>query len=302
LDAATIKVTISHRGTTFVDVWVKYKLDEEARRRTEMMSDGQPPDLRYEELDSIAVHYLFRIKPATSEHRPLKVELEKRYEGVAGQVLYSYDFQVPTVNSKWYSLNGMEQKILLRLLTEPNFYGHQSFDPRIEEYLVSSGREVGNLGWCLGSNPENFNGQFLWTRAWEDGVFGISWGTPIEDIKKILPTGSADLDNYQIVYTDASIGYTEDVVKSRTPALMVFTKDKGLVMVTWQFDGLQRSLVEEKMREALGEPVNKGGTMTWKAGHNTRCILEFDRNGEVGVVIIALESFWKTDEILPHYL
>ena len=295
LDATTIKRTTSLSGTTYVDVWVKYWLNEEAQRRAEMMSDGQPSDVRYEELDNIAVHYLFRIEPATSERRPLKMELERRYEGLAGQVLHSDDFRVPTVHSKWYSLDAMEQKILLRLLTEPNFYGHLSVDPRLEEYLSDSGRDDRVLAAI-------FTGQFLWTRSKEDGFFGIPWGTPLEAANKILPTGSLNLEEYQVVYTDAGIGFSDDVVKSRTPALMVFTKDKGLVMVTWQFDATQQSLVEAKLREALGEPVNRAGTMTWKTGHNTRCILDFDRNGEVGMATIMAESFWKTDEILSRYL
>lgn len=280
LDATTIQREISHGGSTFVDVWVRYKLNEEARLRASMMSDGQPPGLKYEELDSIAVHYLFRIAPALSDHRPLKLELEKRYEGAAGEILHRDECNETTLHSKWYSLDAMEKKILLRLLTEPNFYGPFFLDPK----LLTSSEE------------------FLWTHSKEDAFYGISWGSPIETIDKTLWIGSVNLEEYQIVYTDTSIGFSNDAVKSRTPALMVFTKDKGLVEVTWQFDAAQQSAVEKKLRKDLGEPINKGGTLTWKIGQNTRCILDFDRNGQVSVVTIMAETFWKTDEIISRYL
>jgi len=136
LDAATIRSTACLNATTFVDVWVKYKLDEKAWQRLEMMHDGELSGDELKNVRIIKVRYLFRLENAVSGKVPLKFELERRYEGADGQLIRSDGFRVPDAKSKWYTLDTTEQKVLLRLLTEPNFYHSVPMDIGLNEYML----------------------------------------------------------------------------------------------------------------------------------------------------------------------
>lgn len=147
----------------------------------------------------------------------------------------------------------MEQKIVLRLMTETDFYHPLPMDDSLIESMQ-------NLN-CHNNviKEKSDNGPFMGESVTQDGVLGLVWGTALKDCKSIPSVGSVNLVDYQIVFTYSGMGDFRYRLASRTPVLLVFTKDQGLVMVNWQFEANCHSPVETKLRNKLGEPLNRGG-------------------------------------------
>lgn len=301
LDTATIRSAACLNDTTFVDVWVKYKLDENAWQRLEMIHDGELSGDELTNVRIIKVRYLFRLENAASGKVPLKFELERRYEGADGQLIHSDGFRVPDAKSKWYTLDTTEQKVLLRLLTEPNFYHSAPMDTGLNEYMLPCSCKGG--GACRTFSGEKTGERcFIGDGADKEGFLGIPWGTRLKDCKTINITGSVNLGEYQVVYTYDGMGDFKDIVDLRTPVLLFFAGEQGLVMLNWQYEAMRPSLVESALRNSMGEPINRGGNLTWKVNNNTRYELGGYRNGYIEGLTVMSEAFWQKEKTLFRYL
>lgn len=432
LDATGIKRYTGLGGTTIVDAQVNYRLDVSALKLAMQMPEDFPEGMVLKNLKNISVRYLFRLESADSEQVPLYTELEKRFTDANGELLGETEFREPWAGTVWRRMGQFEQAVLHRLLTEPNFYGKQSIDPRMAKYIDLSGMDDGILGRPWGMQPGAFPGatpigkiddrisvyhlvasawpilgdvrahagirllfdkqtglfgariplkhdeadkvatafnqkfgetvlsrqmgdrmqngpdaiwsvgrntraslvspigqafieiaranrpalppfkpdeiteatekanrsittkyawQTLWGKAADGGVLGIPWGTPVDAVDPMLLTGSVNIKDWRVIFTDVGIPAAD--TNNRTPARLYFLPGKGLVLAIWEFSAELRPTVETQLRFAWGEATGgKAGVLSWRLGGKSAAVLDFERNGDVGVLMIAEEGFW----------
>lgn len=158
LDATSIKRYTGLGGNSFVDVWVSYRLDEKAHRNADCMADGQPSGLDFGKLQEIKTRYLFQLAGDFLGRHPLKLIVAKQYLDGKGNLLFDEAITQTGSQTKWYTLDAVEQKVLLKLVTQTSFHSGQKLDPLWSKFPAAIEADEGFLGVPWGATPDRFRG------------------------------------------------------------------------------------------------------------------------------------------------
>ena len=255
LDARNLKRYNSLSGVTLVDIWVNYKLNDEARVRARQMPEEFPEGINFDQLANLSIRYLFRIEPADSNQPPLRIELEKKFTDEKGRLLGKTDFRAPWAGSIWGRLGNFEQKVLAALLKDPWFYRMPLYDTRIATYIDISGID--------------------------DGILGQPWGMQPGAFPNASLVGEAE-DNISTYHLTASAWPILGDVRAYSGLWLQFSKDKGLIGARIPLQSSDVEKVVDKFHTGFGRLVlskHMGDRSTnspdelWSIGRNTRAVL-----------------------------
>lgn len=257
LDATSIKRYTALDGSTFIDVWLCSILNEQARRKAEIIADSQPPTVNYQKLQRISSRCLIQTHASHSGQPPIKLSLSKQYWGEE-QLLYEEHVSDQSDGKKWSTLDALEQKALLQLIVQPEYHARQQTDPL----------------WA---------GTPAMLRA-NEGLFGIPWGSKPENLPKArLVTAINGL--FSVYQLDMSVWPLLGIMRATGGVWLLFSQAEGLVSARIRLDKVSEYAVERQLTERLGPPLmferigNDGSVFQstdsiWHKGTNTRIALQ----------------------------
>lgn len=136
-----------------------------------------------------------------------------------------------------------------------------------------------------------------------EGVIGIHWGTSPERINSLIPTGTVNLGETLVVFTDIMSQRLFKDIELIAPALLIFDKNKGFVGAAYLTESHSYEAIYKALKEILGTPrTEKAGTITWWVGEDTIYVLEYDQGGRTAALLVAQRDFFYTQPVVFGYL